>query len=464
LEILKPSVLLFFFLIFLWGLLFCYTFIPWIAGISVYSKEQLDLTVLIIPFFGFTFVNLGLWLTLYTLYPFVSRRVENHQRNLIELRKCNKASYQPLVSIIIPGRNEEEVIRKTILNILSQTYKNIEIIMVSHNSTDRTCEEARVVDDRVKVYDFQTTLQGKGAALNYGIDHANGEYICIVDSDGKLAANFLENAMPLFDEGYAAVQGLITSSNKHYNIITQMLTLEGDLYSNIFMAVRDHFDKRVPLGGTGLIIKKEILLKVGKFTNSLIDDFELSFRLYRNKYRIAFAPLSIDWDEKPPLLNMIFKQRARWMKGHLDHLKSPVAEPKDIIGHIYWLSPVSLISSLIALSIASFNNLYYLFFGQFAYSFSALPVGLWFILICINYFFQVYFLMLNRKHSRIQCFIYPLLLSPFSTYWYICIIKAFFVKGWASTKTTHGFQLSVPVIEQTGRSRGGSTKRPGDTN
>jgi hypothetical protein len=125
---------------------------------------------------------------------------------------------------------------------------------------------------------------------------------------------------------------------------------------------------------------------------------------------------------------------------------------------------VSLISSLIALSIASFNNLHYLIFGQFAYSFSALPVGLWFILICINYCFQVYFLMLNGKHSRIQCFIYPLLLSPFSTYWYVCIIKAFFVKGWASTKTTHVFQLSVPVIEQTGRSRGGSTKRPGDTN
>ena len=442
LAMVKPDVLLFFLFMFLWGLLFCFTFIPWLAGISIHSKEQLDLTMLVMPFFGFTFVNLGLWLTLYILYPFVARKVENHQRNLIELIKCNKTLYQPLVSIIIPGRNEEEVIKKTILSILSQTYKNIEIIVVSHNSTDRTCEEARVADKRVVVYDFQTALQGKGAALNYGVDRSNGDYICIVDSDGKLAPNFIDSAMPLFQEGYAAVQGLITSSNKDYNIITQMLTLEGDLYSNMFMAVRDHFGKRVPLGGTGIIIKKNILLKVGKFTNSLIDDFDLSFRLYRNKHRVAFAPLSIDWDEKPPLLNMIFKQRARWMKGHLDHLKSPVAEPKDIIGHIYWLSPVSLISSLIACSIASFNNVFYLFFGHFAYTFSAIPVGLWFILICINYCFQVYFLIMNGKHSRKQCFLYPLLLSPFSTYWYVCIIKAFFVKGWASTKTTHGFQHS----------------------
>jgi cellulose synthase/poly-beta-1,6-N-acetylglucosamine synthase-like glycosyltransferase len=387
-------------------------------------------------------MNLGLWLFLYILYPFVSRKAEKHQRNLIELSKSYKASYQPLVSIVIPGRNEEQVIRNTILNILSQTYRNIEIIMVSHNSTDRTFEQAQVADDRVKVYDFQTALQGKGAALNYGIGHAKGDYICVVDADGRLAPDFLDNAMPLFDEGYAAVQGLLTSSNKNYNMITQILTLEADLYSNIFMAVRDYLDKRVPLGGSGLIVKKDILLEVGKFTNSLIDDFDLSFRLYRRKYRIAFAPLSIESDEKLPLLNMIFKQRARWMKGHLDHLKSPVAKRKDIIGHIYWLSPVSLVSSLIAFSIASFNNLSYLFFDHFAYSFSALPVGLWFILIWINYCFQVYFLILNGKHSRTQCLIYPLLLFPFSTYWYISMVKAFFVKGWASTKTTHGFQPS----------------------
>lgn len=57
LEIVKPYALLFFFLIFLW---ICFTFIPWVAGINLHSKEQLDLTMVIMPFFGFTFVNLGL--------------------------------------------------------------------------------------------------------------------------------------------------------------------------------------------------------------------------------------------------------------------------------------------------------------------------------------------------------------------------------------------------------------------
>jgi hypothetical protein len=60
LKLIKPYALLFFFLIFLWGLLFCYTFIPWAAGISVHPTERLDLTKLIMSFFGLTFVNLGL--------------------------------------------------------------------------------------------------------------------------------------------------------------------------------------------------------------------------------------------------------------------------------------------------------------------------------------------------------------------------------------------------------------------
>lgn len=447
---LKPFTILFFMITFLWCMLFGFTFVPWLAGISFPTKEYFDITFITLPFFGFTFVSLSLWLILYVLFPFVRKKGIDHQKTLITNSRFNKPTYQPLVSVIIPGRNEQQVIRKTVLNILDQTYQNIEIIVVCHNCTDRTYEEAQVPDKRVRVLDFQTTLQGKGVALNYGIDHASGEYVCVVDSDGKLSGNFLKDLLPLFDEGIAAVQGLITSSNQNYNMITRLLTVEGDLYSEVFWSVKNYFDKRVPLGGTGLVINKNILIKVGRFGNSLIDDFDLSFRLFRNKYRIAFAPMSIDWDEKPPMLRMIFNQRARWMKGHLDHLRRPVAEPRDIVGHIYWLSPVICISSLIAFSIASFNNLYFIFFGQFAYHFSAIPVVAWFIMICVSYCFQISFLILSRKYSLTQCFLYPLLLSPFSTYWYVCMVKAFFVKGWGTTKTTHGYQVSSSTQKSKG--------------
>ena len=103
-------------------------------------------------------------------------------------------------------------------------------------------------------------------------------------------------------------------SNRQYNLLTRLLSLEGDLFSVPFMTTRTFLDKRTPLGGTGFVINKDILIQIGKFGNSLIDDFELSFRLFRNKFRIAFAPLSVVYDEKPPRFDIIFSQRSRWMK------------------------------------------------------------------------------------------------------------------------------------------------------
>ncbi|MGI8831434.1 MAG: glycosyltransferase [Nitrososphaeraceae archaeon] len=76
-------------------------------------------------------------------------------------------------------------------------------------------------------------------------------------------------------------------------------------------------------------------LKVDKFGNALIDDFELSFRLFRNGYKIAYAPLSRIYDQKLPTLELVVKRRSRWIKGHRDLLKHRTAEPRDIMGTIY---------------------------------------------------------------------------------------------------------------------------------
>ena len=79
-----------------------------------------------------------------------------------------------ICSIIIPSKNEESVIRRTVEECLKQSYQNLEIIVVCHKCTDRTFEEASVKDNRVKVYDFKTKEVGKGFALNYGDTKAEG--------------------------------------------------------------------------------------------------------------------------------------------------------------------------------------------------------------------------------------------------------------------------------------------------
>ena len=93
---------------------------------------------------------------------------------------------EPLVSIIVPGYNEEKVLGACISSILASSYQHFELIMVNDGSTDST---AKVMRDLAEANPYTVIFvdqqnSGKGAALNTGTAYANGEFIMYVDSDG----------------------------------------------------------------------------------------------------------------------------------------------------------------------------------------------------------------------------------------------------------------------------------------
>lgn len=91
---------------------------------------------------------------------------------------------QPLVSVIVAVYNVEQYIHRCVDSILSQTYKNLEIILVDDGSPDNCpiiCDEYARKDDRVRVIHQENG--GLSAARNSGLDLCKGEYIAFVDSD-----------------------------------------------------------------------------------------------------------------------------------------------------------------------------------------------------------------------------------------------------------------------------------------
>jgi cellulose synthase/poly-beta-1,6-N-acetylglucosamine synthase-like glycosyltransferase len=326
-----------------------------------------------------------------------------------------------------------------VLECLKQTYQKIEVIVVCHNCSDRTYEEANVNDPRVKAFDLRTKEAGKGIALNFGVENSSGNFIMVLDSDGLLTRDFIEKALPLFDENYSAVQGRYIPSNRSFNFVTRMLALEGDLWSTPFMTIRTCIGRRCPLGGTGYIVRKDILAKVGKFANHLVDDYELTSRLLKKGYKIAFAPLSINYDEKPPTLDFMLRQRARWAKGFIDLLGARAGDRSDIIGHIFWLSPIAAVTGFIMLMIPAIAAIHYLIYDYYPYTYAYMPLSIWFVLIGLLFILQGAVLI---KEYGWRGFAYaaqiPLFL-PFSHYWFVSFIRAFTIKSWASTKTAHGF-------------------------
>ena len=97
------------------------------------------------------------------------------------------------ISIIMPVYNGENWLEESINSVLGQTFSDFELICVNDSSTDeseRVLEKFSNQDSRVKFYTKEN--EGPGMALNYGVERAEGEYLCFLDQDDKYAPNYLE--------------------------------------------------------------------------------------------------------------------------------------------------------------------------------------------------------------------------------------------------------------------------------
>ncbi len=122
----------------------------------------------------------------------------------------------PVFSVIIPTYNRAEFITRTIDSVLNQTYKSFEIIIVDDGSTDNT---ENILQPFLKQYPnifyFKKKNEERGAARNFGIMHAKGEYITFLDSDDffypyhlHVASNLIreKNSPEVFHLGFEVVR------------------------------------------------------------------------------------------------------------------------------------------------------------------------------------------------------------------------------------------------------------------
>lgn len=103
---------------------------------------------------------------------------------------------QPKISVIIPVYNSEKYLRQCLDSIVSQTYRNLQIICVDDCSADHSWDilaEYADRDPRFAVYRKENT--GVSLARNFALDRAAGEYILFVDSDDWMDADTVECAL-----------------------------------------------------------------------------------------------------------------------------------------------------------------------------------------------------------------------------------------------------------------------------
>lgn len=102
----------------------------------------------------------------------------------------------PLVSVIIPVYGVERYLAECVDSLLTQTHKDLEIILVDDQSPDRCpeiCDAYARKDQRIRV--IHKPNGGAASARNAGLDAARGAYICFVDSDDVVSVDYVEKLL-----------------------------------------------------------------------------------------------------------------------------------------------------------------------------------------------------------------------------------------------------------------------------
>ena len=118
---------------------------------------------------------------------------------------------EKLVSVIIPAYNIEDYIGRCLDSVISQTYKNLEIIVVDDGSRDHTGEildNYAKKDRRIKVIHKENG--GVSSARNKGIEAAEGDYIGFIDGDDLIEPEMYKTLVDLLEEENADIKKMDT--------------------------------------------------------------------------------------------------------------------------------------------------------------------------------------------------------------------------------------------------------------
>jgi len=197
-----------------------------------------------------------------------------------------------MISIIIPIYNAEAFLPRCVDSILSQSFKDFEVLLVDDGSTDKSgkiCDGYAQKDPRVMV--FHKKNGGVSSARNLGIDHARGEYIHFVDADDFV----FQGAYKYFAERCLKYKPDITLFNHVNNAVTNQEVIEGveTFYNNSLDYIKNRY-VRVPLWQK--IIKREYITENGiRFNEKLIysEDTVFLWSLLRNKGSLLHSTATI---------------------------------------------------------------------------------------------------------------------------------------------------------------------------
>lgn len=234
--------------------------------------------------------------------------------------------YRPLISVLIPERNESTGIERTLDALLKSSYRNFEVIIADDCSDDGLTKP--IIRQYIAAHPKHSIRlvakrkwAGRGAAIDAALSRANGELVMALDADCVVDRHALRNMVRHFaDERTVAV-----AANIHLldtGSIISLLQVFDYLISFRSKKFNTIANCEYIIGGAGATYRHSVIKQLRGFDHSMqTEDIEMSLRLARllgnNKAGLKYASDVMIATEPVPSYKGLLKQRFRWKFGSL---------------------------------------------------------------------------------------------------------------------------------------------------
>lgn len=219
------------------------------------------------------------------------------------------------VSVVIAGHNEANAIERCVRSFHEQSRPPDEIVVVSDGSTDGMENTLRDLQRKGDVDQVHCThlRAGKSAACNLGERWATGDVIIIADCDCTYERHALKEILaPFADPEIGAVSGNILVRNASETLIATFTAIEYLISISLGKQAAALTDHVTCVSGAFGAFRKDALNQVQGNDVGGGEDLDMTLRLRKAGWRIAFAPDSICYTDTPATFGALVRQRFRW--------------------------------------------------------------------------------------------------------------------------------------------------------
>lgn len=351
------------------------------------------------------------------------------RRKLNEKARIVLFSENPLVSVLVPGKNEGKHIYKLVESLREQTYTNYEIIVVDDGSDDETpyiCSNLEK-NGMITKYIRMNDRAGKAGAANLGAQFAKGKYVVHLDADSSLDRDAIEKILLPFytDKRVKAVGGCVKVRNSRYNICTSLQALEYLKTIMVGRMVTSELGIYHIISGAFGAFERETLEKIGYWDIGPGLDGDITQKIRKAGYKVKFAHDAVCMTNVPDKWHRLYVQRRRWSRSLV---RFRIRKHKDILlpnrnwRFVNWLSNME---SIFFDCICNYMWFYYLIGLIFTYTEGLLEILVmgWLIRLAFSFIaFGMIMLISERRKEEFHLIKY-LPLSTFYTGYFIRVTR-----------------------------------------